>query len=39
MLSHAHRYYLTIEPGVDAAFVTALTMLCDEFYSDSSSTY
>ncbi|WIA42054.1 hypothetical protein OEZ86_009342 [Tetradesmus obliquus] len=31
MLSHAQKYYLTIEPGVDAAFVTALALLCDQF--------
>uniref|UniRef100_A0A383VPU6 Tubby C-terminal domain-containing protein n=1 Tax=Tetradesmus obliquus TaxID=3088 RepID=A0A383VPU6_TETOB len=37
MLSHAQKYYLTIEPGVDAAFVTALALMCDQFSSEYSN--
>jgi hypothetical protein len=39
MLSNAQKYYLTIEPGVDAAFVTALATLCDEIYSTANTAY
>lgn len=33
-MTDAQKYFLTIEPGVDAAFVTALATLCDEIYND-----
>lgn len=33
-MTDAQKYLLTIEPGVDAAFVTALATLCDEVYND-----
>lgn len=33
-MSDADKYFLTIEPGVDAAFVTALVLLCDEIFND-----
>jgi hypothetical protein len=28
------KYFVTIEPGVDAAFVVALATLCDEIFHD-----
>jgi hypothetical protein len=34
VMTDAQKYFLTIEPGVDAAFVTALATLCDEIYND-----
>ena len=30
----AQKYQITIEPGVDAAFVVALAVLCDEMFHD-----
>lgn len=27
---NVNKYFLTVEPGVDAAFVVALALLCDE---------
>jgi hypothetical protein len=27
-------YTITVQPGVDAAFIVALAMLCDEFHHD-----
>lgn len=29
-----NKYFVTIEPGVDAAFVVALATLCDEMFHD-----
>ncbi|WIA19859.1 hypothetical protein OEZ85_005762 [Tetradesmus obliquus] len=34
MVTDAQKYFVTIEPGVDAAFVVALATLCDEIYND-----
>jgi hypothetical protein len=31
-----NKYFVTIEPGVDAAFVVALATLCDEIFHDQS---
>jgi hypothetical protein len=28
------KYFITVEPGVDAAFVVALATLCDEIFHD-----
>lgn len=36
VVTDAQKYFLTIEPGVDAAFVTALATLCDEIFNDKS---
>ncbi len=27
-------YYINIEPGIDAAFITSICLLLDEFYND-----
>eukprot|EP00878_Enallax_costatus_P044734 GHUV01053465.1.p1 GENE.GHUV01053465.1~~GHUV01053465.1.p1 ORF type:complete len:145 (-),score=36.77 GHUV01053465.1:707-1102(-) len=34
VMTDAQKYLLTIDPGVDAAFVTALATLCDEISND-----
>jgi hypothetical protein len=34
MMTDAQKYFVTVEPGVDAAFVVALATLCDEIYND-----
>jgi hypothetical protein len=39
MVTDAHKYFVTIEPGVDAAFVVALATLCDEIYNDVGSMF
>lgn len=31
-----NKYFVRIEPGVDAAFVVALATLCDEIFHDQS---
>jgi hypothetical protein len=33
-LTGAQKYCVTVEPGVDAAFVVALATLCDEIFHD-----
>jgi hypothetical protein len=33
-LTGAQKYFVTIEPHVDAAFVVALATLCDEIFHD-----
>jgi hypothetical protein len=33
-LGGAQKYFVTVEPGVDAAFVVALATLCDEIFHD-----
>jgi hypothetical protein len=33
-LTNAQKYFLIIEPGVDAAFITALATLVDEIFHD-----
>jgi len=30
----ANKYHIMIQPGVDAAFVVALAILCDEMFHD-----
>ncbi|KAF8061132.1 LURP-related protein [Scenedesmus sp. PABB004] len=34
MVTDANRYFVTIEPGVDGAFIAALATLCDEIFND-----
>ncbi|KAF6261719.1 tubby C-terminal-like domain-containing protein [Scenedesmus sp. NREL 46B-D3] len=34
MMTDAQKYFVTIEPGVDAAFVVGLATLCDEIFND-----
>jgi hypothetical protein len=34
MVADVQKYFVTIEPGVDAAFVVALATLCDEIFND-----
>lgn len=34
VMTDASKYFITIEPGVDAAFVVALAILCDEVFHD-----
>lgn len=36
-LSEADKYFLRIEPGVDAAFIVALAALTDEMFNDQQS--
>jgi hypothetical protein len=31
---NVNKYYVTIEPGVDAAFIVALALLSDEIFHD-----
>lgn len=33
-VARADKYFLSIEPGVDAAFIVALALLCDELFHD-----
>ncbi len=33
-MTDASKYFVSIEPGVDAAFIVALATLVDEFYHD-----
>lgn len=35
LMTHADRYFVHIEAGVDAAFIVALAALADEMFNDS----
>ena len=35
LLTDDDTYFVTIEPGADSAFVVALAILCDKFFSES----